>query len=143
MAHKCEKDEDRESIWSVSRTDRKRLAYFSVIPFFPVLIFVASQEILRTDIDPFQKLVNVIKGVGPVGISCVTFAFFILEGREIMSLLLGNAREMVQARRLKHDRKVRGEVGAKIVEQVRGHGRTSGSVSVKEVEEIVRNLTGE
>ncbi len=70
-------DDERVSIWSTGDTERTWLIFLASVFFYPSLAFVVWQSIEN---DLYKTIVNAIEAIGPVGLSAITLAFFIIEG---------------------------------------------------------------
>ena len=84
-----EEDNTRESFWNIGNRDRLWFSVLASIFFVSGLVFVLWYKIehLATD-DVYETIFNLIKVIGPVGLSAFTLTFFIFEGRDTMSLAL-------------------------------------------------------
>ena len=74
-------DAERVSIWSTGDTERTWLIFLASVFFYPSLAFVVWQSIEN---DLYKTIVNAIEAIGPVGLSAITLAFFIIEGVNLM-----------------------------------------------------------
>ena len=74
-------DDERVSIWSTGDTERTWLIFLASVFFYPSLAFVVWQSIEN---DLYKTIVNAIEAIGPVGLSAITLAFFIIVGVNLM-----------------------------------------------------------
>lgn len=143
LSSKSNENDKRESIWSVTESDRRRFAYLSVFSFFPSLIAVSYYEIWHTNFSTLQKTAHIIQNIGTIGVSCVTLAFFLLEGVEVMSLLLGNARELIERKKVDRERKDLEKAVQKFVERVEEKFGTEKSVSLEDIRNTAQEITSQ
>ena len=105
MANQAE--EERASIWSIGDAERTLFVGLAFAFFIFALAFALWYIVKNGSVD--QAIFDGIKIVGPVGLSAVTFIFFLIEGWHLMIVPVARYREKYR----KKYRKERFEEGRK------------------------------